>query len=297
MADRDLTDKILLEPYHYLAANPGKDFRSKLIQAFNLWLNVPKQKLDVICDVVQMLHTASLLIDDIEDNSSLRRGSPVAHKIYGTAITINCGNYVFFLALQKLLELNDDRVVDIFTSEMINLHRGQGQDIYWRDSYICPTEEQYLSMVNDKTGGLLRLAVKLMQVCSPDCSTDFVPLVNLLGMHFQVRDDYVNLTSAKFSDNKGYAEDLTEGKFSFVITHCIRTDTSNHAMLNILKQRPTDLDVKKYAIQLMQKTRSFEYTLEFLRRIEAEARATIAGFGGNKVLEGILDFLNDNMVA
>ena len=50
--------------------------------------------------------------------------------------------------------------------ELINLHRGQGMDLYWRDSLTCPTEEEYVEMVNNKTGGLLRLAVKLMQACS-----------------------------------------------------------------------------------------------------------------------------------
>jgi geranylgeranyl diphosphate synthase, type III len=51
--------------------------------------------------------------------------------------------------------------------ELINLHRGQGLDLYWRDSLTCPTEEEYVEMVGNKTGGLLRLAVKLMQACSP----------------------------------------------------------------------------------------------------------------------------------
>ena len=50
--------------------------------------------------------------------------------------------------------------------ELINLHRGQGMDLFWRDSLTCPTEEEYVEMVNNKTGGLLRLAVKLMQACS-----------------------------------------------------------------------------------------------------------------------------------
>jgi len=57
--------------------------------------------------------------------------------------------------------------------ELINLHRGQGMDLFWRDSLTCPTEEEYIEMVNNKTGGLLRLAVKLMQACSQ--STTYTP--------------------------------------------------------------------------------------------------------------------------
>lgn len=52
----------------------------------------------------------------------------------------------------------------IFTEEMLRLHRGQGLDLYWRDSLTCPTEEEYFEMVANKTGGLFRLAIKLMQM-------------------------------------------------------------------------------------------------------------------------------------
>ncbi len=82
-------ENAVLEPYTYLDANPGKEVRTKLIEAFNVWLKVPARKLDAICSVVRMLHTASLLMDDVEDNSDLRRGIPVAHKIYGVPQTIN----------------------------------------------------------------------------------------------------------------------------------------------------------------------------------------------------------------
>jgi geranylgeranyl diphosphate synthase type 3 len=79
----ELSDKLLLEPYDYLESNPGKDFRSKMIQAFQFWIKVPEDDLNIIKQVISMLHCASLLVDDIEDGSELRRGAPVAHKIFG----------------------------------------------------------------------------------------------------------------------------------------------------------------------------------------------------------------------
>ena len=102
-------------------------------------------------------------MDDVEDSSLLRRGIPVAHSIFGTAQTINSANYVYFLALQELVKLSNPKVVQIYTEELINLHRGQGMDLFWRDTLTCPNEEDYLEMVGNKTGGLFRLAVKLMQ--------------------------------------------------------------------------------------------------------------------------------------
>lgn len=102
-------------------------------------------------------------VDDVEDNSLLRRGIPVAHSIFGTAQTINSANYVYFGALQELLKLANPSAIQIYTDELCNLHRGQGMDLFWRDTLTCPSEEDYLEMVSNKTGGLFRLAVQLMQ--------------------------------------------------------------------------------------------------------------------------------------
>jgi geranylgeranyl diphosphate synthase type 3 len=159
----DAKEKILFGPFDYLSAHPGKHIRSQLIGAFNEWLEVPPASLEVITKVIGMLHTASLLVDDVEDSSLLRRGLPVAHSIFGTAQTINSANYVYFVALQELQKLENSTAVGIYCEELVNLHRGQGMDLFWRDTLTCPTEDDYLEMVGNKTGGLFRLAIKLMQ--------------------------------------------------------------------------------------------------------------------------------------
>lgn len=118
----------------------------------------------------------------------LRRGIPVAHKIYGIPQTINCANYVYFLAYQQLSVLQAlttqppsssdpngtdaasgypqssagpsraaseqgamtySSLLEIVNEELLNLHRGQGMDLYWRDSLTCPTEQEYIDMVSN----------------------------------------------------------------------------------------------------------------------------------------------------
>lgn len=280
-------EKILLEPYDHLLKHPGKDIRHQLLVAFNTWLKVPDASLEIISKVVAMLHTASLLVDDVEDSSNLRRGVPVAHSIFGVAQTINSANYVYFCALDELSKLNNPNVLKIFTEELLNLHRGQGMDLFWRDSLTTPSEDDYLEMVSNKTGGLFRLAVKLMQ--SESASTeDYVPLVNLMGLIYQIRDDYINLQCDKYAKHKGFAEDLTEGKFSFPIIHAIRTDESNRQLLNILKQHTKDYDVKLYAVKYMEKTGSFDYTRKVLYGLHKKANAMLEERRGNPLLTGIL---------
>jgi len=305
---KHLLDNTLMEPYNYINAVPGKDVRGKLIDCFQLWLNVPTPTdpsaggidiLHEIKSIVADLHNASLLIDDIEDNSKLRRGVPVAHSIFGVAPVINTANYVYFLALERCHALKNEDAMRVFVSEMLNLHRGQGYDIQWRDTTTCPTESQYISMVTDKTGGLFRLAVGLLQsFATIRRDVEFTPLVNNLGLYFQIRDDLINLADEEYMKSKSFCEDLTEGKFSFPIIHCIRSSgekEDGHAaaqLLSILKQRTEDVDVKRYAQRLMFDAGSLRYTRNKCSELKCEIVKQIEDLGGNKPLLKLMEMLD-----
>uniref|UniRef100_A0A8C0DQA1 Geranylgeranyl pyrophosphate synthase n=1 Tax=Balaenoptera musculus TaxID=9771 RepID=A0A8C0DQA1_BALMU len=218
---QETAQRILQEPYKYLPQLPGKQVRTKLPQ------------LQIITEVTEMVHNASLLIDDVEDNSKLRRGFPVAHSIYGIPSVISSANYAHILDLEKVLTLDHPDAVKLFTRQLLELHQGQGLDTYWKENYTCPTEEEYKAMVLQKTGGLFGLTVGLMQLFS-DYKEDLKPLLNTPGLFFQIRDDYANLHSKEYSENKSFCEDLTEGKFSFPTIHAIWSRPETTQVQNIL---------------------------------------------------------------
>ena len=144
-----------------------------------------------------MLHHSSLMLDDIEDNSMLRRGNPTAHTLFGAAQTINSANYIFVCAFEELQQLQSPNAVGVFIEELKNLHCGQALDLHWKYHTHVPTVEEYMTMVDHKTGGLFRLCVRLMQGESSRKSEhiDAGRFVTLLGRYFQIRDDYQNLMS------------------------------------------------------------------------------------------------------
>lgn len=203
----------------------------------------------------------------------------MAHSIYGVPSTINAANYALFLALEKVQELGNPEATRIYTEQLLELHRGQGMEIHWRDNFTCPEEKEYKQMVIRKTGGLFMLAIRLMQLFS-DVKDDYTKLTAILGLYFQVRDDYLNLCSKEYSDNKSYAEDLTEGKFSFPIIHAVQNEKQDRQVLHILRQRTHDNEVKKYCISLLEKLGSFEYTRTTLEALDKEARAEVIYAGG-----------------
>ena len=163
----------------------------------------------------------------------------------------------------------------------------------------------------DKTGGLFRLAVGLMQAFATQHQhTDFVPLVNNLGLYFQIRDDLINLADEEYFKSKSYCEDLTEGKFSYPIIHCIRSNddgeinndpgnnftmsSRGNQLYNILKQRTEDVDVKRYAQRLMFESGSLDYTREKCTQLKMEVIGQIEDFP-QAVQENIIRHEKDSL--
>ncbi|CCH44924.1 Geranylgeranyl pyrophosphate synthetase [Wickerhamomyces ciferrii] len=275
-------EKVITAPFHYLKTTPGKHLRTQLIQLFNTIYKLPQSTIDQISTIIEMLHTASLLIDDVEDGSNLRRGNPTAHLIFGVAYTINSSNYMYFQALQQLLEL-DPQLVTVFNEEMINLHRGQSLDLYWRENLICPKESEYINMVMNKTGGLFRLAVRLMEhFAKTTDTTSLIPLANYLGIIYQIRDDYLNLKSEDLTLNKGFCEDISEGKFSFPIIHSLNNNRDDQTLMGILKQRTQDIQIKKFALNFLEETNSFQYTLETLNLLREKTLSWVDQYDGHQ---------------
>lgn len=82
-------------------------------------------------------------IDDIQDNSILHRGIPVAHSVCGIASTIIAANCLIYTMLEKVLSLNHSEAATVFTNKMLVLHCQLALQVYWRDNYICPSVEEY----------------------------------------------------------------------------------------------------------------------------------------------------------
>jgi geranylgeranyl diphosphate synthase type 3 len=115
-----------------------------------------------------------------------------------------------------------------------------------------------------------------------------------MGMIFQIQDDYHNLSSLEMTKNKGMCEDLTEGKFSFPIIHSIRAEPNNRQLLHILKQKTDDQDVKRYAVEYMESTGSFEYCRMVLATLTERAKKLVDELdeGGPKKGNGVLKVLD-----
>jgi octaprenyl-diphosphate synthase len=180
--------------------------------------------------LVEFPHNASLIHDDIEDNSDERRGKPAVHLLYGMDTAINSGCFLYFLPLRCIDAWNapaEKKIIlyQVWSEYLRRLHLGQAMDISWhRNPAALPSIDEYLQMCKLKTGILARMSA----VCGVHIASDNFILksgqtvadylgnaVEKLGVGFQILDDVKNLTTGIPGKKRG--DDVVEGKKSLPV--------------------------------------------------------------------------------
>ncbi|KAL8783077.1 MAG: hypothetical protein Q9213_004889 [Squamulea squamosa] len=284
-----LDNSIIQAPADYVRSLPSKGVRRILIESLNEWLEIPKASQETITLIVDLLHNASLMLDDCEDGSELRRGNPASHMIFGQAQTINAATFLFVRAVREAANLSNTKSTAVLTEHLETLFVGQSWDLHWREKCSYPSEDEYLEMVDKKTGGLFALLASLMALESMSTMHyDFNALVTMLGRYFQIRDDYVNLTSQEYSEQKGFCEDLDEGKISYCLVMCAQRDKGRaDQIVGIFRQqalrggqKALRRQTKEHILKLLEEAGAMETTREKLRELEKGVDAEIEGLEG-----------------
>ena len=241
----------LITPNKNLIDLGGKRWRPLLLilcyQMASAKTKKPRINEDEVYDLtplVEFVHTASLIHDDIEDNADLRRGKPAAHITYGLDTALNAASWLYFTAPISIDRINLDNdtkllIYETYTRELRKLHLGQAMDIYWhRNPSIFPTKEEYLQMVKCKTGTLASLAAQLGCIAggfTADQAKEIGHMASIIGIGFQIIDDVINLTTGNVGKKRG--DDIVEGKKSLpVILHATSKEDDKSKISSFMEQ-------------------------------------------------------------
>jgi len=217
-------DEILLEPVTYYKNQKGKNIRKLLCDLFGKMLGVTDENIDLINQITNNFHNASLVIDDIEDDSLLRRNMPCAHIKYGIPLSINAGYSAIFKSLVEITKNFSQDTVNRIVEYLYYIHEGQGMDIYYTQKKFIPNLKDYEKMMIYKTGYAFIMNLELLM---EKCKNVIVRknhevlkklLINF-SLFFQIRDDYINLTDLSYWREKGFCQDFDEEKISYLITY------------------------------------------------------------------------------
>ncbi|MGC8649129.1 MAG: polyprenyl synthetase family protein [Candidatus Micrarchaeia archaeon] len=284
--DHDAINKGILEPAWYLLSMGGKRWRPTLMLLIIEALGKDPNEFIEFSLIPEIIHNSTLVHDDIEDNSSVRRGMPAVHTKHGVDIALNLGDWLYFFPIvtlidsPKLSKYTKDKLLSIYVREMLRVSTGQAIDIVWHNHLVDPlkiTESNYLQMVYSKTGVLARMASEMGATLADADEKTIEALGNLgatIGVAFQIEDDILNIVPSKLADNKGgVGDDISEGKLTLMVIYALRhLDVKKRdRLLNILKMHTQDKALINEAIALINEAGAVEYAKSEAKRIMNEA--------------------------
>jgi geranylgeranyl pyrophosphate synthase len=268
-------NKAVADPIWDMLDRGGKRWRPTLFLLICEALDKTSDYCLDFATIPEVVHNGTLVIDDIEDSSEVRRGKPCTYKIFGVDIAVNAGNAMYYLPLVPLMEQKDKiapkqlaNIYEIYVQEMINLSIGQAMDIAWHRGLANADEikeQDYLQMCAYKTGTLARMAAKIAAVLAGaegELVKNLGTFAESIGVAFQMQDDILDLTGEEFGKKKGgLGQDITEGKRTLMVIRTLQTapPEDRNRLIEILNMHPPEQALRDEAIAIMQKNHAFDY--------------------------------------
>jgi len=267
--------KAIAEPIWEILDRGGKRWRPALFLIICEALGKNFEDFLDFAIIPEVVHNGTLIIDDIEDGSQLRRGKPCTYKLFGLDMAVNAGNAMYYLPLLPLMEKKERMppemvrdIYEVYVQEMINLSMGQAMDIAWHKGLADANklrEQDYLQMCAYKTGTLARMAARLAAVFA-GANTSLVErlgrFAESIGVAFQMQDDILDLTGKEFATKKGgVGQDITEGKRTLMVIHTLKKANvvDRKRLVQILNMHTPNQALRDEAIAIMQKYGAIEY--------------------------------------
>lgn len=284
--DLEAMQKSLVDPVWDLLKRGGKRWRPALLLLIGEAVGGDTEKIKDFVVISELVHNGSLIVDDLEDRSEMRRGEPCVHVKYGVDVGVNAGNFIYFLPALSFIKNKDKfsekillRAWEAYAQELINIHSGQGMDIVWHNGKANAdnlTESQYLQMCAYKTGTLARLSARLAVILSggsEQIEKILGTFAESVGIAFQIQDDILSASGKEFQEKKGFGDDITEGKRTLIVINTLKKadKTDREKLLKILNSHTRDKEEVQAALDILKKYGGIEYSKEVARKIVKNA--------------------------
>lgn len=282
--------KAIIDPIWDLLDRGGKRWRPAVFLILSEALGGDPKKLADFAIIPEVVHNGTLMADDVEDGSNLRRGKPCTHMLFGVDVAINAAEAMYFIptiVFRKNLNGFDAKTIlrayNVFCEELTKLTvSGQAVDIYWHKDPLRAknvTEAQYLQMCAGKTGALARMSARLASVlCGGNEEQELIfgRLSETIGVAFQIHDDILNLTakSGKGQFVKEYiGSDITEGKVTLMVIYALTKASENdkERLLHIISMHTSDKALISEAIKILEKSGAIGYANSRAKQLVADA--------------------------
>jgi len=244
----------------------------------------------LLAAIVESIHTASLLHDDVIDGADIRRGKTPAHAIWGNQVVILVGDYLYSNALrlavlqksQKIMEALSEATTKMTEAEILQLLKTADPDI---------TEEEYLNIITGKTAVLISAACRIGAILGSVTDDRERALVNFgrkTGIAFQMADDILDYMADEAELGKRLGKDLKEGKITIPLIYLLKAASKNELeeIKSIIKGSFKISGLKKI-LKLFKQYETIDLSLKKAERLISEAKNELAVFPDSPAKEAL----------
>ena len=269
------SDVILInEIGRYIVGNGGKRLRPMLLLLAAKALGNVSQNHLILAAVVEFIHTATLLHDDVVDESDLRRGKESANAVWGNAASVLVGDYLYSSAFEMMVRTDNMRVMGLLSKTTTAIAEGEVLQLLNCNNPET-TEAKYLEVIARKTAILFSAATQLAAIISGstiEIETALAQYGQHLGIAFQLIDDALDYKASAEELGKNLGDDLAEGKPTLPLIYAIQNGTPAEAAIIISAIKTGNRDVFNDVYAVVKRTNAITYTEQ---RADEEAQKAI----------------------
>ena len=263
----------------------GKRFRPLLALSASRAVGGREQDALAAAAAIELFHNFTLIHDDIEDDSQMRRGKPCLHISHGTPLALNAGDGLFMMVWRAALKVRSSKseaVQSMLLSSFTAVLEGQARELGWhqRNDWNL-SEADYLDMAAGKTAALVSAACGVGAILGggrPAQAKALAAYGRGIGVAFQIQDDVLNLVGDEAKYKKEIGGDIREGKRTLMVLHALPSLSKPDAekMRKILGSRAADAAKIEWCISKLKAAGSIDYASDYSRRLVGESLSSLS---------------------
>ena len=266
----------------HILSSGGKRIRPLLLLLCARICGYAGNDTQLLGSLVEFIHTATLLHDDVVDEADLRRGRPTARKVWGNQVSVLVGDYLYSKAICRIVGFRNQAINEVLSEACRKMAEGEVLQLYYNGNPLM-TESEYLRIVEHKTAGLIAASCRIgaiVGLASPQEQESLYQFGQHLGIAFQVADDTLDYAANGEQLGKSLGQDLRQGKATLpllhLLLHCPEQD--KQMIKDRMETRTlTETDLQRI-ITLMQEYGSIAYAMERARAFVIAANLDLSSF-------------------
>ncbi len=282
----------------HILSSGGKRIRPAILLLSSRLNGYQGERAIRMASIVEFIHTATLLHDDVIDNADIRRGNPAANTLWGSEASVLVGDFLFSKSFFLMVDDGDLRVLNILAEATTRLAEGEILELV-KTADLGITQEEYLDLITSKTAVLISAASRIGAVLgnAPEDRESALEAYGLnVGIAFQLVDDCLDYTATNEALGKTVGTDLREGKVTLPLIFAFQQATKeekNRVRDVVLSERITDGDFEEVRM-VIDRYQGLEKSLHLAKEHVQRAKACLAVYPESpekEALESLADFI------